>query len=115
MGFTLKRAYDPPSTSDGYRVLVDRLWPRGLTKAKLHLDAWMKDLAPSNDLRKWIHSDMTRWSEFRRRYFKELGDHPAAVSEIRRKARSAIVTLVFATKDPEHNHAAVLKEYLEQE
>jgi uncharacterized protein YeaO (DUF488 family) len=113
MGIRLKRAYDAPVGADGFRVLVDRLWPRGLTKEKLHLDAWAKDLAPSNELRKWIHSDMTHWAEFKRRYFKELDEQPDAVAELRRKVRSGTVTLIFATKDPEHNHAAVLKEYLE--
>ncbi|HET6845396.1 MAG TPA: DUF488 family protein [Anaerolineales bacterium] len=113
MPIQLKRAYDAPASSDGYRVLVDRLWPRGLTKEKLHLDAWAKDLAPSNELRKWIHSDMTRWTEFKRRYLKELSSQTDAAAEIRKRARLGTVTLIFATRDPEHNHAAVLKEFLE--
>jgi len=109
----LKRAYESPSAADGYRVLVDRLWPRGLTIQKLHLDAWPKALAPSTELRKWIHADMSRWQEFRRRYFEELDSQPEMIADLRRQARRGTVTLVFATKDPGHNHAAVLKEYLE--
>jgi uncharacterized protein YeaO (DUF488 family) len=114
MPIQLRRAYDPPASGDGFRVLVDRLWPRGLTRDKLRLDAWAKELAPSHELRKWIHSDMTRWSEFRRRYFAELDRQPEAVAQMRKRARTGTVTLVFSTKDPEHNHAAVLKEYLER-
>ena len=112
MSVHLKRAYDAPASSDGFRVLVDRLWPRGLTREKLRLDAWAKDLAPSNELRKWIHGDLSRWSGFKRRYLKELAAQPEAVAELRKKARGT-VTLIFATRDPEHNHAVVLKEYLE--
>ncbi len=113
MPIQIKRAYDPSAEADGYRVLVDRLWPRGLTKDKLHLDAWAKDLAPSNELRKWIHSDMSRWEEFKRRYSKELAGQPEAVAELRKRSRGHTVTLIFATRDAEHNHAVVLKEYLE--
>lgn len=114
MPFTLRRAYEAPQAADGFRVLVDRLWPRGITKDKLRLDAWTKEVAPSTDLRKWIHGDMSRWTEFRRRYFKELDLQPEAVADLRRRARGGTVTLIFATRDPEHNHAAVLKEYLER-
>ncbi len=114
MPIQIKRAYDPPAEADGYRVLVDRLWPRGLSKDKLRLDAWAKDLAPSHELRKWIHSDMSRWVEFKRRYAKELAAQPEAVAELRQKSRGGPVTLIFATRDPEHNHAVVLKEYLDR-
>jgi uncharacterized protein YeaO (DUF488 family) len=114
MPIRLKRAYDAPAASDGYRVLVDRLWPRGLTKTELRLDAWPKDLAPSTALRKWIHSDMSRWNEFRRRYFKELDAQVDLATDLRKRADLGSVTLVFAAKDPRHNHAAVLKEFLEQ-
>ena len=93
---------------------MDRLWPRGLTKEKLRIDAWLKDVAPSTELRKWIHGDMARWSEFRRRYFKELDAHPAAVADLRTRGRAGRVTLVFAARDPKNNHAAVLKDYLER-
>jgi uncharacterized protein YeaO (DUF488 family) len=114
MTIKLKRAYSAPARSDGYRVLVDRLWPRGVTRDALRLDAWAKDLAPSHELRKWIHSDMSRWSEFKRRYFEELAAHSEAVSEVLKKAQGRTVTLIFAARDPEHNHAAVLQEYLER-
>ena len=113
MAFKIKRAYEPPDPADGFRVLVDRLWPRGLTREKLRIDAWVKDVAPSTELRKWIHSDMSRWAEFRRRYFKELAAQPEAVAELRTKARDGTVTLIFAARDTERNHATVLKEYLE--
>lgn len=114
MAFKIKRAYEPPAPADGFRVLVDRLWPRGLSREKLHIDAWVKDVAPSAELRKWIHSDMSRWSEFRRRYFKELDTQPDAVADLRKRARAGRVTLVFAARDPENNHAAILKDYLER-
>jgi len=114
MSFQIKRAYEPPQATDGYRVLVDRLWPRGLTKEKLHLDVWMKDIAPSTELRRWIHSDMSKWPEFRRRYFIELKAQRDLLAELRKRARTATVTLVFGARDPEQNHAALLKEYLEQ-
>ena len=114
MTFKIKRAYETPDPTDGFRVLVDRLWPRGLTKEKLRIDAWVKDVAPSTELRKWIHSDMSRWAEFRRRYFKELAAQPEAVADLRKRARAGQVTLVFAARDPENNHAAILKDYLER-
>jgi uncharacterized protein YeaO (DUF488 family) len=114
MAFQIKRAYDSPDPADGFRVLVDRLWPRGLTKEKLHIDVWMKDVAPSSELRKWIHSDMSRWLEFRRRYIKELAAQTEAVTDLRKRARAGTVTLVFAARDPENNHAAILKDYLER-
>ena len=114
MTFKIKRAYETPDPTDGFRVLVDRLWPRGLTKEKLRIDAWVKDVAPSTELRKWIHSDVSRWAEFRRRYFKELAAQPEAVADLRKRARAGKVTLVFAARDPENNHAAILKEYLER-
>jgi uncharacterized protein YeaO (DUF488 family) len=114
MTFKIKRAYETPDPTDGFRVLVDRLWPRGLTKEKLRIDAWVKDVAPSAELRKWIHSDVSRWAEFRRRYFKELAAQPEAVADLRKRARAGKVTLVFAARDPENNHAAILKEYLER-
>ena len=114
MSFKIKRAYDPPEPTDGHRVLVDRLWPRGLTKQKLRVDAWLKELAPSTDLRKWIHQDPSRWSEFKRRYIREMGAHPDLIADLRKKGRSSVVTLVFSAKDPLHNNATVLKEYLEK-
>ena len=113
MTLQIKRAYDPPSAADGTRILVDRLWPRGLSKEKLKLDAWMKDLAPSNELRKEFHHDASKWQEFQRRYFKELSQQPELVAELRKKARRSKVTLVYGAQDEIHNNAAALKHYLE--
>jgi uncharacterized protein YeaO (DUF488 family) len=108
----VKRAYDPPTESDGVRVLVDRLWPRGVTKAAAKIDRWMKDLAPSGELRKWFGHDPARWEEFRRRYHKELAGQADALAELRKLARGGTVTLVYAARDTEHNDAVVLKELL---
>lgn len=109
----LKRAYDEPASSDGARVLVERLWPRGVRKEALRLDAWLKDLAPGTELRRWFGHDPKKWQEFRRRYFTELDGRPEAVRAIREQARHGTVTLVYSTHDPEFNNAVALKEYLE--
>lgn len=114
MPFTTKRAYDAPLPSDGYRVLVDRLWPRGLSRQKLKIDAWMKDLAPSNELRQWFHKDETQWAEFEKRYFRELEAQPDLLNELKAKARLGQVTLVFAKRDEQHNNAVALKRFLER-
>jgi uncharacterized protein YeaO (DUF488 family) len=108
----LKRAYEPASPEDGVRVLVDRLWPRGLRKADAAVDRWMKDIAPSTELRQWFGHDPGRWAEFRRRYAKELHQHPAAVDELRELARHHTVTLVFSARDEEHNDAVALRDVL---
>ncbi|MGA9016067.1 MAG: DUF488 domain-containing protein [Acetobacteraceae bacterium] len=108
----LKRAYEPPSPEDGSRVLVDRLWPRGLRKADAAVDRWMKDIAPSTELRQWFGHDPERWQEFRRRYAKELKQHATAVDELRDLARHGTVTLVFGARDEEHNDAVALREVL---
>lgn len=113
MVIKLKRAYETTQPADGYRVLVDRLWPRGLTKEQLHIHLWAKDLAPSTALRQWIHSDMSHWAEFKRRYLKELQSQHEAVAELRKHARQRTVTLIFAARDPDRNHALILKEHLE--
>jgi uncharacterized protein YeaO (DUF488 family) len=113
MTINVKRAYDPPSARDGARILVDRLWPRGISKDELELDSWMKDVAPSNELRKWYHAGNHKWEDFRKRYFKELESEPDAVAELRKKARGHTVTLLYSSKDEEHNNAEALKEYLE--
>jgi uncharacterized protein YeaO (DUF488 family) len=112
MPFSIKRAYDPPADADGVRILVDRLWPRGVSKAAAHIEHWLKDLAPSDALRKWFDHDPARWEAFKARYFKELSGRAEAVSELRKFARSGPVTLVFAAKDAEHNNAVALKEFL---
>jgi len=113
MSIHVKRAYDPPAKNDGFRVLVDRVWPRGLTKDKLKLDEWLKDVAPSTDLRKWFGHDPAKWGTFRDRYFRELKARDEPVKQLREKARKGDVTLVFGAKDAEHNNATALKEYLE--
>lgn len=110
----LKRAYESASASDGKRVLVDRIWPRGVTKKELRLHAWIKDLAPSAALRKWFGHDPARWHAFKSRYFQELDDRPAAVARIAAMHRDGDMTLVFAAKDTVHNNAVALKDYLER-
>jgi uncharacterized protein YeaO (DUF488 family) len=114
MSIGVKRAYDPPTRSDGYRVLVDRIWPRGVTKDDLEIDAWLKDVAPSAALRKWFGHDPKKWDEFRRRYGGELEPHAAALGQLVERARARRVTLVFGAKDTEHNNAVALKEHLER-
>jgi len=109
----LKRAYDPPARADGRRFLVERLWPRGVTKEALAIEAWLKDIAPSAGLRRWYGHDPAKWPEFRRRYLAELAANTEAVSALRDAARRGTVTLVFAARDPERSSAAVLKEHLE--
>jgi uncharacterized protein YeaO (DUF488 family) len=108
----LKRAYAEPSSEDGLRILVDRLWPRGLAKEKAALDRWMRELAPSTELRKWFGHDPARWTEFRRRYAAELSEQAVMLDELRALAAGQRVTLVYAARDEEHNDAVVLREVL---
>jgi len=108
----LKRAYDAPAADDGVRVLVDRLWPRGVRKADAAIDLWMKDIAPSTELRRWFGHDPARWPEFRRRYEAELREHADRLEELRGMARRGPVTLVFGARDEAHNDAVVLRELL---
>lgn len=108
----LKRAYLPAAATDGMRILVDRLWPRGIRKSAAAIDFWIKDLAPSTALRKWFGHDPVRWSEFRRRYSAELRDHRDRLAELRALTRRKTVTLVFAARDERHNDAVVLREVL---
>ncbi len=114
MPVKVKRVYEPAAKSDGTRVLVDRLWPRGLTKDAARVDLWLKDLAPSDRLRKAFGHDPEKWEMFRRAYRKELSDGPAAdaLSEVRRLSRRGAVTLVFGARDETHCNAAVLRELL---
>ena len=112
MALNLKRAYDPPAKTDGVRILVDRLWPRGVSKASAKIDHWLKDVAPSTSLRKWFGHDPARWAEFRKRYARELQANPDAVVELRKLSRKGKVTLVYGAKDEEHNHAVALRDYL---
>jgi uncharacterized protein YeaO (DUF488 family) len=114
MTIDLKRVYDPPATSDGRRILVDRIWPRGITKADLQIDAWLKDLAPSTELRKWFGHDPAKWDEFRKRYAGELEQRSEALEDLVEKARAGPLTLVFSAKDTEHNNAVALREHLER-
>lgn len=108
----LKRVYEPAAPGDGVRVLVDRLWPRGLTKKKAAVDHWIKDVAPSADLRKWFGHDPDRWSEFKRRYRSELRQHKDLLADIRKLTQQRTVTLVYGARDKEHNDAVVLREVL---
>ncbi len=114
MTIRTKRSYESPAPGDGTRILVDRLWPRGLTKEKARIDAWAKDAAPSNALRQWFGHDPNRWTEFESRYFKELDANPEAVQELRHCMKGRTVTLVFGAKDALHCNAVALKEYLEK-
>lgn len=107
----LKRAYEPAAESDGWRVLVERLWPRGIKKEALHLDAWMKEVAPSTELRKWFNHDPRKWSEFRDRYFAELNTRPESWRRVIEAPRTPI-TLVYSSHDQQHNNAVALREYL---
>lgn len=107
------RAYATPGESDGYRILVDRLWPRGLKKEAAHLDLWLKDIAPSPALRTWFGHDPAKFAEFKKRYAAELEANANAVAEIERISAQTPITLVYAAKDETHNHAIVLKAFLE--
>ena len=106
-----KRIYDPPSDTDGYRVLVDRLWSRGISRENARIDSWIKEIAPGGQLRRWYGHDPNRWFEFREQYLEELSEHSDIAVELRQKAKN--ITLLFAAKDTEHNNAVVLKEFLE--
>ena len=110
----LKRIYEPPDATDGARFLVDRLWPRGVSKEHAELDAWLKEAAPSDALRKWYAHDPAKWNEFRRRYFAELAAEPRHLDPLIEAARKGAVTLVFAAKDPQLSNARALKEFLEE-
>lgn len=112
--YRIKRVYEPLQGSDGTRVLVDRLWPRGITKARAHVDLWLKEIAPSPGLREWFGHDPGRWTEFRRRYRAELLDMDATVTRLEDLAALGRVTLIYAAHDPVHNHAVVLADYLGQ-
>ena len=117
MPYQIKRIYDALSDNDGYRVLVDRVWPRGISKESAHLDAWLKELAPSTDLRLWFAHDPSKFSEFQRRYFAELDVNPEVkniITDLNQRAKTETVTLLYSAKDEEHNQAVVLKDYLDE-
>jgi uncharacterized protein YeaO (DUF488 family) len=109
----LKRAYDAASPTDGERLLVERLWPRGLAKAKLKLDGWIREVAPTTELRKWFGHDPAKWRRFRTCYFRELDSRPESWRSIVSVARRGTVTLVYSSRDGEHNNAVALREYLQ--
>jgi uncharacterized protein YeaO (DUF488 family) len=113
MRIGLKRAYATPGKDDGLRILVDRIWPRGISKDALKLDAWLREIAPSGELRKWFGHDPEKWAEFKRRYFIELDGKNELLSELMAKVRQGTVTLVYAAQDETHNNAVALKEYFE--
>ena len=112
MEIRVKRIYEPPESADGDRLLVDRLWPRGVSRESTSLDAWMREVAPSSELRRWFGHDASRWQEFKRRYAVELGTRQDLVAEILSLARDRPVTLIYSARDPDHNQAVALAEYL---
>lgn len=113
MNIQIKRVYEEPSAKDGTRILVDRLWPRGLTKEKAKVDLWLKDVAPSTELRKWFAHDPEKWAGFRTRYREELKSKKEQLTEIKQEAAKRTVTLVYGARDEQHNEAVVLQELLE--
>jgi uncharacterized protein YeaO (DUF488 family) len=111
MKIQIKRVYEKPDPKDGFRILVDRLWPRGLTKEKAAVDLWLKDIAPSTELRKWFGHDPEKWKEFQKKYLKELKENKEAVDTLKEHLKKGTVTLLYAAKDEAHNEAEVLKDY----
>lgn len=114
MPIRLKRAYDQPADDDGMRILVDRLWPRGLTKDRARVDLWLKEISPSAELRKWFAHDAEKWRRFRGRYQTELRRHPNEIATLERAIEDGCVTLLFRARDEKHNEAVVLKHFLEK-
>ena len=114
MTIRIKRIYAAPAENDGFRVLVDRIWPRGMQKAQAEIDLWLKDIAPSPELRRWFGHQESRWPEFRSRYSRELDDRGEQVASLLERARQGAVTLLFAARDEERNNAAVLRDYLQE-
>ena len=112
MNIQIKRVYETPSPDDGFRVLVDRVWPRGMTKERARADLWLKDVAPSTELRKWFGHERIKWAEFRRRYVAEIKANPEAVAMLFDRMKTGRLTLLFSAQDAEYNQAVVLKEYL---
>lgn len=114
MSVRVKRVYDQPDKNDGYRVLVDRLWPRGMTKKNVHIDEWAKEIAPSTALRKWFKHGSGKWTEFKKKYSAELDQHREEIERLAEKARKQTVTLLFSARNTEQNNAIALKEYIER-
>jgi uncharacterized protein YeaO (DUF488 family) len=109
----IKRVYDPSSPQDGLRILVDRLWPRGLSKEKAKVDLWLREIAPSNELRKWYGHEPDKWTEFKKKYLKEIEEKKAEFELLRKKARQGTVTFLFSSREEKLNNAAALKEFVE--
>jgi len=114
MNIKIKRVYEQPDRKDGERILVDRLWPRGLTKEKGHVDLWIKEIAPSTDLRKWFGHDPKKWKNFRRRYETEIRHKEDLIKVLKQKAREGTITLIYGARDEKHNEALVLRQFLEK-
>ena len=112
MKLKIKRVYEKPQKEDGKRILVDRLWPRGLTKEKARIDLWLKDLAPTAELRKWFDHDPNKWKEFQKKYHRELKNNQEQVSILSEQLKKGVITLVYGAKDEEHNEALVLRDWL---
>lgn len=112
LNIKLKQVYEPPLPSDGVRILVERLWPRGMSKDKAQLDHWVKELAPSTELRKWYAHDVEKWPAFKAKYIQELKDNPDAVRNLYQICKGKTVTFVFAARDKQHNSAVLLKEFM---
>lgn len=115
MVVVLKRVYAEPSESDGIRILVDRLWPRGLTKERAKVDVWLKEIAPSTELRKWFNHEPNKWPEFQKRYQAEMNNNPESVAALKKYLANGNVTMVYGAKDEQHNDAVVIKQYLAEE
>ena len=113
--FQVKRVYDPPDAGDGTRVLVDRIWPRGLTKSEVSMDLWLKEIAPSTALRKWYGHDPAKWREFCRRYAAELDEKPQLTTLLQVKSGEGPITLLYSARDSRHNQAVALKAYMERQ
>lgn len=112
MSLKIKRVYEKPDKADGIRILIDRIWPRGMTKEKAAIDLWLKEIAPTTELRKWFGHDPEKWKEFKKRYKKELKDNTDAVDQVKQQLKKGNITLVYSAKDEAHNQAVVLQEYL---
>lgn len=114
MNIKIKRVYEHPEKDDGMRILVDRLWPRGLTKKKASVDLWLKDIAPSTELRKWFGHDPDKWKRFRARYQTEIRNNHDLIKALKQKATEGTITLIYGARDQKHNEALVLKQFLEK-
>lgn len=114
MKVQIKRVYEEPEKEDGYRILVDRVWPRGMTKEKASIDLWLKEIGPTTELRKWFGHDPDRWTEFEKRYKKELKNNKEVLAELKKQVKESKVTLIYSAKDEEHNQAVVIRKYLSE-